>query len=107
MDPVAGVDREGHPILADFFVDVESKFAVKQVMLAQHKSQRDWLRQHHGIDEYLQMMERWTRANGARAGLALAEGFRRYKGHPYPESPLLEQWLTPHTRRRNILPLDS
>ena len=27
------------------------------------------------------------------AGVELAEGFRRYKGHPYPESPLLEQLL--------------
>jgi hypothetical protein len=44
-----------------------------------------------GIDDYLEMMERWTRANGKHAGVELAEAFRCYKGHPYPESPLLEQ----------------
>jgi N-acetylglucosamine malate deacetylase 1 len=93
MDSVGGVDRENRPIAPDFFVNVKSVFAVKKAMLAEHASQREWLRQHHGIDEYLDMMERMTRANGQRAGVELAEGFRRYKGHPYPESPLLEQLL--------------
>ena len=93
MDSVGSVDRENRPIAPDFFVNVESVFAVKKAMLSEHASQREWLRQHHGIDEYLDMMERMTRANGQRAGVELAEGFRRYKGHPYPESPLLEQLL--------------
>ena len=93
MDAVGGVDRESRPIAADFFVDVKKVFELKKAMLAEHASQRTWLRQHHGIDEYLEMMERWTRANGERAGVELAEGFRRYKGHPYPESPLLQQLL--------------
>lgn len=92
-DSVGGVDRDNRPIEPDFFINVEKVFALKKAMLAEHASQRDWLRQHHGIDEYLEMMERMTRANGQRAGVELAEGFRRYKGHPYPESPLLEQLL--------------
>src|SRR5205814_3771613 len=93
MDSLGGVDRENRPILADFAVNVEPVFALKKAMLAEHRSQREWLRQHHGIDEYLNTMERWTRANGGRAGVELAEGFRHYKGHPYPESPLLEELL--------------
>jgi hypothetical protein len=48
---------------------------------------------HHGMDNYLAEMERWTRECGEHAGLKLAEGFRRYKGHPYPPSPLLEELL--------------
>jgi len=30
---------------------------------------------------------------GRRAGVAFAEGFRHYKGHPYPPTPLLEDLL--------------
>ncbi len=96
MDPVGGVDREGAPISADFYVDVSTVFAKKTEMLARHKSQREWLLKHHGIDDYLAMMERWTREIGVRAGLELAEGFRRYKGHPYPQSALLEELLGSH-----------
>ena len=33
----------------------------------------------------------WTREVGRRAGVEFAEGFRRYRGHPYPQSPLLEE----------------
>jgi LmbE family N-acetylglucosaminyl deacetylase len=93
MDAIGGVDREGRPAPADFYVDIAEHFAVKKAMLAEHASQRDWLLRQHGIDDYLQTMERWTRENGQRAGVGFAEGFRRYKGHPYPQSPLLEDLL--------------
>jgi len=93
MDPVGGVDPEGRPVRADFYVDVKSVFEKKTEMLARHKSQREWLQKHHGIDDYLLIMEQWTRELGRRAGLELAEGFRRYKGHPYPQTALLEELL--------------
>lgn len=92
-DPMGGVDREGRPVVPDFLVEVSATFETKKAMLAEHASQRNWLLRHHGVDDYLLQMERWTRANGARAGVAMAEGFRHYKGHPYPESPLLESLL--------------
>lgn len=93
MDAVGGQDREGNPIQPDFVVDVSGVFDTKRNMLAEHESQRRWLRQHHGMDNYLEMMEAWTRSCGQRAGIGYGEGFRRYKGHPYPESPLLEELL--------------
>lgn len=93
MDPIGGVDRDGRPIAPDFVVNVESAFEQKKMMLARHKSQRDWLLKHHGIDDYLDTMERWTRECGRRAGLEFGEGFRLYKGHPYPQTPLLEELL--------------
>jgi len=96
MDPVGGVDREGCPITPDFYVDVKSVFEKKTEMLARHKSQREWLKKHHGMDDYLAVMEQWTRDVGRRAGLELAEGFRRYKGHPYPQTALLEELLGSH-----------
>jgi len=91
MDPVGGVDREGRSIEPDFFVDVTAQMEIKTAMLAEHASQRAWLMKHHGNDDYLKTMQDWTRANGKRAGVEYAEGFRRYKGHPYPETPLLEE----------------
>ena len=93
MQPIGGVDRDDAPVKPDFYVNVETVFDTKVRMLARHKSQREWLLKHHGIDDYLEMMERWTRETGHRVGVGLAEGFRRYKGHPYPQTPLLEELL--------------
>ena len=93
MDPIGGVDRDDHPVKDDFYVEVEGVFETKRNMLAEHASQRDWLKAHHGMDDYLEQMEAWTRRQGRRCGCALAEGFRRYKGHPYPQSRLLEELL--------------
>jgi N-acetylglucosamine malate deacetylase 1 len=93
MDAIGGVDRANRPVTADFYVDIGSTFDVKRAMLAEHASQREWLLQQHGIDDYLLTMERWTRELGCRAGVTYAEGFRHYKGHPYPEAPLLEDLL--------------
>jgi LmbE family N-acetylglucosaminyl deacetylase len=91
MDSIEGVDREGRPQMPDFFVNVEPVFQAKYNMLAQHVSQRNWLRKQHGIENYLEMMETWTRERGEAAGVKYAEGFRRYPGHPYPQTPVLEE----------------
>jgi LmbE family N-acetylglucosaminyl deacetylase len=93
MDSIEGLDRDGRPQRPDFFVDVTSTFGQKRAMLACHESQRNWLRKQHGIEDYLEIMEKWTRDRGLVAGFALAEGFRRYPGHPYPQTPLLESLL--------------
>jgi LmbE family N-acetylglucosaminyl deacetylase len=93
MDPIGGVGRDGLPILPDFVVNVESVFEEKKMMLARHRSQREWLLKHHGIDDYIDTMKQWTRECGRRAGVELGEGFRLYKGHPYPQTPLLEELL--------------
>jgi N-acetylglucosamine malate deacetylase 1 len=93
MDPVEGRDREGGVVRPDFIVDVSSTFERKWAMLAEHRSQKAWLLQHHGIDDYLEAMRRWTGQRGALAGLSHGEGFRQYRGHGYPRTPLLEQLL--------------
>jgi len=93
MDPLEGRDREGNLVAPDFIVNVAVTFARKREMLAQHASQRNWLRQHHGTDDYLDQMERWTRERGHLAGLPYGEGFRKYRGHPYPQSGWLEELL--------------
>jgi N-acetylglucosamine malate deacetylase 1 len=92
-DPAEGVDREGNPVRPHFVVDVSSTLATKRDMLALHESQRQWLREHHGMDDYLETMEEWSAKVGAYAGMAYGEGFRQYKIHPYPHTPLLEELL--------------
>jgi len=95
MDSVEGRDRERRVVTPDFIVDMAPAFARKHAMLAEHASQRVWLKQHHGTDDYLAEMERWTRQRGALAGLPYGEGFRLYRGHAYPQSRLLEELLGP------------
>jgi LmbE family N-acetylglucosaminyl deacetylase len=93
MDPIDQRDRNGSLTVPDFTIDVESTFPTKTSMLGKHRSQRAWLQQQHGVDDYLKQMESWTRACGTRAGVAFGEGFRHYKIHPYPQAPLLQQVL--------------
>ena len=95
MDPVEGRDRERRLVEPDFVVDITPAFARKRAMLAEHASQRIWLRQHHGTDNYLDEMERWTRERGDLVGVEYGEGFRHYRGHAYPQTRLLEEWLGP------------
>ena len=93
MDSLGGIDRAGSIIEPDFVVDVKSTFETKRRMLACHASQQDWLKKQHGIEDSLAIMERWTRDRGALVGVDFGEGYRRYAGHPYPETPLLEELL--------------
>lgn len=93
MDPVGGEDREGRAVEPEFIVNVKDTFALKRAMLSEHASQREWLRHHHGTDDYLNAMERWTAERGRRAGFAYGEGFRQYRGHPYPRRPVLQELL--------------
>jgi LmbE family N-acetylglucosaminyl deacetylase len=93
MDSLGGIDRADSIIEPDFVVDVKSTFETKRRMLACHASQQDWLKKQHGIEDSLAIMERWTRDRGALVGVDFGEGYRRYAGHPYPETPLLEELL--------------
>lgn len=93
-DPIGGVDRFGATVAPGFIVNVKTTFKMKSRMLAAHQSQREWLKRQHGIDDPVQEMERWTRARGKIAGIDYGEGFRRYSGHPFPDTPLLEELLT-------------
>ena len=95
LDPIGGVDRFGKTIEPDFVVDVKSTFEIKRQMLAAHVSQCEWMKRQHSIDDSGDTMERWTRNRGALANIEFGEGFRRYAGHPYPQTPLLEQLLGP------------
>ena len=93
MDPIEGRTRLGQRVVPDFGVDVTEGFATKRAMLAAHVSQDSWVSKQHGIANHLDSMEAWTRRRGKHLGVALAEGFRQYRHHPYPQTPLLQELL--------------
>jgi hypothetical protein len=62
-------------------------------MLACHISQREWLKQHHGMDEYLIAMKRQSQETGKKVHKPYAEGFRQHLGHAYPQDNLLQAAL--------------
>ena len=93
VDAIEGVDYFGRPVPPEFVVDISATFDLKQNMLACHDSQRAWLRQQHGIDEYLESNRRWSEARGREIGAAYGEAFRQHKGHPYPAGNKLLELL--------------
>ncbi len=100
-DPVEGIDLAGERLWPQFYVDITQTIERKKEMLSRHASQRDWLRAHHGVDEYLNQMARWAAAYGEECGCNFAEGFRQHLGHGYPRLPVLQQALGSHLKSGN------
>jgi LmbE family N-acetylglucosaminyl deacetylase len=92
-DPDEGRDRDGNEVRPQFVVDVARFMDRKADMLARHESQRNWLKKHHGMDNYIDTMREWTQDRGRLAGFAFGEGFRQYLCHPYPRTLLLQELL--------------
>jgi LmbE family N-acetylglucosaminyl deacetylase len=92
-DALEGKDKFGEPIKPTTLVDITSVIDIKTEMLACHKSQREWLRQHHGMDEYLLAMKRQAESRGSEIGVQYAEGFRQHLGHAYPQNNLILEEL--------------
>jgi len=88
-DPLDGRDHFGRTVEPQFVVDISSVIDVKEQMLACHASQREWLRAHHGIDQYLIAMREASAARGRRINVQYGEGFRQHVGHAYPQDNLL------------------
>jgi LmbE family N-acetylglucosaminyl deacetylase len=91
MDPIEGRDREGRKVVPEFAVDIGDFIATKRKILAVHESQRSWVLKQHGVDNYVDSMAAWSAKRGKSFGVAFAEGFRQYKSHPYPHTPLLQE----------------
>jgi LmbE family N-acetylglucosaminyl deacetylase len=92
-DPVEGVDPLGHPVTPTTVIDISKQMEKKSQMLGAHASQREWLRAHHGMDEYIDAMKRAGSTRGKSIGVAFAEGFVQHRGHPYPQNDLLKELL--------------
>jgi LmbE family N-acetylglucosaminyl deacetylase len=93
-DPVAGRDPYiGELIASTTYVDISEQMGRKVAMLACHASQRDWLRAHHGMDEYIDAMKRHSTERGQQIGTQYAEAFVQHRGHPFPQNDLLAELL--------------
>jgi hypothetical protein len=93
-DPVEGLDPyNGQRVQPSTYVDITSVLPQKIEMLACHASQREWLRSHHGMDEYIESMKLHSAARGREIGVEYAEAFVQHRGHAYPHNDLLTELL--------------
>ena len=90
-DPIEGIDPLGREVEPTTVIDVSGQLEKKLAMLACHASQREWLRAHHGMDEYLEATRRHAAHRGKRIGTAAAEAFVQHRGHAYPRNDLLAE----------------
>jgi LmbE family N-acetylglucosaminyl deacetylase len=79
-DAIGLADVFGRPLPLHFAVDVTQVIDIKREMLACHISQREWLQYINGFDNYLDIMDLWTRKQGERFGTEYAEGFIQHLG---------------------------
>jgi N-acetylglucosamine malate deacetylase 1 len=93
-DPVEGRDPYTNQLVAPTItIDVSTELERKIEMLACHASQREWLRSHHGMDEYIETMKRFSAERGRQIGVTYGEAFIQHRGHPFPQSDLLANLL--------------
>lgn len=95
-DPIDLATPDGSRAPARQVVDISTVIETKAAMLAAHASQRAWLHQQHGEDEYLHWMRRVgvERARDfGRRTVTHAEGFVPYHGHAFPRHDVLTQAL--------------
>jgi LmbE family N-acetylglucosaminyl deacetylase len=88
-DPMEGIDPLGHPVQPTTWVDVTGQMDRKTAMLVTHASQRQWLLDYHGMDEYVASMNRHVSLRGREIGVTAAEAFVQHRGHAYPREDLL------------------
>jgi LmbE family N-acetylglucosaminyl deacetylase len=89
-DPIEGRDPyTGTLVEPTTYVNVTEQLDRKIEMLICHASQREWLREHHGMDEYVEAMKRFGAERGRQIGVPYAEAFVQHRGHAFPDSDLL------------------
>jgi LmbE family N-acetylglucosaminyl deacetylase len=98
-DPVEAKDTYGETVTPGLLINIETTLDTKLEMVACHASQREWLRNHHDIDEYLEIARRWSENRGVLACCKAAEGFRQHLGHGYPQDDLLGETLMDQVRK--------
>jgi LmbE family N-acetylglucosaminyl deacetylase len=90
-DPIDGIDSLGRPAIPTTIINVTAQHQKKLQMLSCHASQREWLRAHHGMDEYLESVKRHDAHRGQQISQPLAEAFVQHRGHAYPHNDLLSE----------------
>jgi LmbE family N-acetylglucosaminyl deacetylase len=95
-DPIEGIDSLGRPVQPTTLINVTGQHEKKLKMLACHASQREWLRAHHGMDEYLEAARRHDAHRGEAIDRPYAEAFVQHLGHAYPDNDLLNELFGIH-----------
>lgn len=94
-DVMEGMDVFGKPVEPAFYVNISREIELKSEMLGAHRSQREWLRAQHGMDEYVEQMRAWGAWRGRDTGqFEFAECFRQHLGHAYPRNNVLAEVLS-------------
>lgn len=92
LDPIEAADPyTGEPCKPSVVVDVSDVIDRKAEMLALHSSQREWLRAHHGMDEYIESMKQHNIKRGKLKNVKYAEAFVQHRGHPFPQNDILAE----------------
>jgi LmbE family N-acetylglucosaminyl deacetylase len=102
-DPMEGKDKLGRPVQPAMYVDISDEMPVKEKMLACHESQRNWLMEHHKMDEYILAMKRFAEIRGRETGTRYAEGFRQHLGHSFPQENILKEILGKQVRLKQSI----
>jgi LmbE family N-acetylglucosaminyl deacetylase len=92
-DPMEGKDKWGVEVQPSIYVDISGEIGIKGEMLECHASQRNWLKTHHELDDYILSMKRFAALRGKESGFDFAEGFRQHLGHGYPQENMLKEIL--------------
>src|SRR5581483_5930877 len=93
-DPIEGIGPLGEPVTPTTLIDISGALEQKSLALSCHASQREWLRAHQGMDEYIEAMKRHAQMRGKMIGTEAAEGFTQHRSHGYPKTDLLSQLLS-------------
>ena len=88
-EPFGGRDILGNAVPSTLWVNTTEVIGRQLELLACHKSQREWLDEQQGIDDYLNYLRRRAEERGRQAGTAFAEGFRQHRGNGFPQEGLL------------------
>ena len=100
--PMGGRDILGSPVRSFLLVNTTDVFDRQMEMLACHKSQREWLLAHLGMDNYLEFLPQRSEEQGREAGVAFAEGFRQHLGSGFPQdgelSNILRELVIPNRK---------
>ncbi len=75
-DTIGGID-----FFPTDFVDITEAFDRKKKMLLQHKSQREFIKGHHELDQ-ITLIEIMARFRGLQCSVQYAEGFRPFRAWP-------------------------
>jgi len=77
--PHGNRDAMNRPVWPEFFVDIDSVIDEKAAMLAEHRSQQEWLDRMQGFSAYVNTMRQFGREMGTLSGRCeFAEGWCRH-----------------------------